>query len=232
MIIDSTALFVLVVIAVSLYFAYSRQKIDLSAIVSTAIIGGICFIAGGIKWIIPLFVFFVLGSLESSYKKAFKKKAGVEQSVRTYRNVFSNGGAAAIFALMYLFMHDELYFIGLMGAMATAMADTSATELGQVYGRHPRLIINMKKVPLGTPGGVSKEGLLFSLLGSGVIASLLFIWSYSVAIFIAILISGFVGALIDSFVGASIERKGYINTHMVNLVATIAGGYLAVVISQ
>lgn len=231
MAIDFPTLFILLAIAASLYLAYSKQKIDLSAVVSTGIVGGICLIAGGMLWITPLFIFFVLGSMVSGYKRTFKKKVGVEQSIRTYRNVFSNGGAAAIFALMYLFIENELYFIGLMGAMATAMADTSATELGQVYGKHPRLILNMKKVPLGTPGGVSKQGLLFSLLGSGIISSLLFIWGYDVAIFTVVLISGFVGALIDSLLGASIERKGYIDTHMVNLIATIMGGSLAMIMS-
>lgn len=222
-----TTFFIFAAITGAVYYAYRKERIDFSAVASTGAIGLICFVAGGNNWLIPLFIFFVLGTLASSYKRKIKKKFGIGQSIRTWRNVVANGGAAAIFALLYLVFQDGIYFLGLIGAMATALADTLATELGQVYGRSPRLISNLEKVEVGTPGAVSKEGLLFALLGSGIISSLLLVWGYGNAIFIAALISGFIGAFMDSFLGATLETKGYIDTHMVNFVTTVIGGFLA-----
>ncbi|MBU4373832.1 MAG: DUF92 domain-containing protein, partial [Euryarchaeota archaeon] len=48
----------------------------------------------------------------------------------------------------------------------------------------------MKRVPAGTPGAVSKEGILFSLLGSGIISLLLFLWEYPWLMFAATLAAG------------------------------------------
>jgi uncharacterized membrane protein len=77
---------------------------------------------------------------------------------------------------------------------------------------------------------VSKEGVLFSLLGSGIISLLLFLWEYSGLIFAAVLISGFFGSLLDSLLGSTLEARGYMSTHMVNFAATLAAGLLVLML--
>ncbi|MBU4373236.1 MAG: DUF92 domain-containing protein [Euryarchaeota archaeon] len=228
--IDPTTLILLAAVTGSVCYAYIKEKIDTSSIVSTGIIGILCFYAGGDKWILPLLIFFVGGSLASHYNTAVKRELGVEQSIRTWKNVFANGGAAAVFALLEILSGNEMYFFGLMGAMAAALADTSATELGQVHGKNPRLIVNLKRVPVGTPGAVSKEGILFSLLGSGIISLLLFLWECSWLMFAAVLVSGFLGSLLDSLLGSTLEARGYMNTHMVNFAATLAAGLIVLML--
>ncbi len=56
-----------------LYYAYKKEKIDRSAIVATVMIGVIFLTAGGSKWIIAPFIFFVGGVLRRIIKN---KKRG------------------------------------------------------------------------------------------------------------------------------------------------------------
>src|SRR6185503_7894139 len=56
--------------------------------------------------------------------------------------------------------------------VATAAADTSSSEIGQLLGRRTYLPTNFKPVPRGTEGAVSLEGTLAGILASLVIASL------------------------------------------------------------
>lgn len=221
-----------------LIYAYRKERIDWTAIAGTGIVGFICLAAGGVKWVIPLVVFFTVGNIASRYKEERKRKLGLAQEPRTWKNVFANGGAAAIFALLYLIdsnpTHSHFYFLGLITAMAVAAGDTFGTELGQVYGRHPRTIINLKKAEIGTEGAVSKEGLIFSLIGSAIISGLLLLWNYSIMIFAICVLSGFLGALIDSIFGCTLEQWKYIkhyDTHMNNFVTTILGGIIAIILT-
>lgn len=222
---------ILILMGLIIYYTYKKKKVDKSAIIATLIVGFLSFFAGGVKWIIPLLIFFILGISVSHYNKRLKKKLGVEQKIRTWKNVFANGGTAVIFALFQLCFpaKNPIFFIGLIGAMATAMADTVSTELGQIYGKNPRLITTMKKVPIGTAGAVSVSGFFFGLLGAVVISSLLIFWQYSILAFLICVFAGFFGSVIDSFLGATLEKQGHINTHEINFLTTLFAGILAVI---
>jgi uncharacterized membrane protein len=53
-----------------------------------------------------------------------------------------------------------------LGALATAGADTWATELGLLASRPPRLVTTLHPVAPGTSGGVTPEGTLAALAGA------------------------------------------------------------------
>lgn len=56
--------------------------------------------------------------------------------------------------------------IGVMSSFACCCGDTLASELSPVIAKSdPILITTGKKVPKGTNGGITLEGLFFSLLG-------------------------------------------------------------------
>jgi uncharacterized protein (TIGR00297 family) len=176
---------ILGIIDIVLGFAYIKKKIDLSAIIATGLVGGLCLLAGGAKWLLPLL-----------------------------------GGAVGIFAAIAIVTDHPTLYIAVVATMAVALADTTATELGQVFGKNPVLITTLEKVPIGTPGAVTKEGLLFFFLGSGIIASLLLIGQHGVIIFLFITNMGFLGVILNSYLGATSEGYRYINTHYVNFLTT------------
>jgi uncharacterized protein (TIGR00297 family) len=106
------------------------------------------------------------------------------------------------------------------GALATANADTWATELGVLSKSPPRMITQLgKTVAPGTSGGISSAGTLAALAGASFISALhvLFIalglnviaMHAGMAVLIAVILGGIAGALFDSFLGATVQAMYY-----------------------
>jgi uncharacterized protein (TIGR00297 family) len=199
-----------IVSIVSFYFRF----LDKSGAVATFLLAAIIFGFGGWKWSIPILVFFVSSSLLSMVGKTRKIK--VEQifeksSHRDYAQVLANGGVAGIIMIIYMFYEIPNLYIFYLAAIAAAIADTWATEIGTLTEQQPRLINNLQKVPLGTSGGITTLGILGSLLGALIIAmsGLIFITNLSSKTLILFLItfSGTLASLVDSYLGATVQIK-------------------------
>lgn len=225
-----TEFVVICLIALIVLYAYRKKKIDISAVIMTAIVGFSCFFSGGVRWIVVLLLFFVFGNLVSHYKKAYKGILGCEQAIRTWKNVFGNGGATMIFAIWNWVIPNPVWFLAMCGAMACATADTFATELGQVFSKNPRMVHTLKKVRPGETGAVSKEGFMASIFGAFIISIPLLVWGYSVEIFLFVVMCGFSGCVIDSLMGAILEKRKIVDTHQINFLATLLSGILCLII--
>ncbi len=243
-VVNPASLSILAIAVIALYVAYQKQKIDKSAIISTGVVGLLCLSAGGWKWAMPLVMFFVVGNIASHYKKQLKEYREVAQDPRTCLNVVANGGAATLFSVFYITarftgdnpIHCQLYFLGLMAAMATAAADTLGTEIGQTSKGKPRSIITWKRVKVGTAGAVSTKGLMSFLLGSTIISGLLLVWGYPITIFGICVISGFLGAVLDSVFGSTLEQwkwkfLRHYDTNINNLITTLTAGIIAMTLA-
>ena len=246
------ALIILIAFSLVLY-AYVKRKINTSALIGTLILGAIILLALGPRFgcagVLVLLVFFLSGNLVTKYKYDRKAELGVAEGnkgMRNINNVLGNGLSPVIFALLYAIScqsqsqsGNTILLLGFSGAVATACADTFSTEIGQAEG-NPKLITTLKKVPVGTNGGVSLPGLGASMLGSGLISLVtLAFWfgvqesSRAVLLLTCIcLLSGFLGGIVDSFLGATVEdRKPLkLNKHHVNIIATLFGGVFAILL--
>jgi len=225
-----TEILVISFIALIVLYAYNKKKIDLSALILTTIVGLSCFFLGDVRWIIVLLLFFVFGNVVSHYKKEYKGVLGCEQSIRTWKNVFGNGGATLVYAVLNWIAPNPLWFLAMYCAMACATADTFATELGQVFSKNPRIIHTLKKVRPGETGAVSKEGFMASVFGAFIISLPLLIWNHSTGIFLLVIVCGFIGCVIDSFMGAILEKRKIVDTHQINFLATLLSGILCLII--
>jgi uncharacterized protein (TIGR00297 family) len=97
----------------------------------------------------------------------------------------------------------------------------------------PRLITTLKKVPPGTDGGISLIGTAAGIFGAGIIgisAYLLGIFSDPVKTLEIAVISGTIGCFVDSILGAVLERKKYLNNEQVNLIATVCGALIGIIL--
>jgi len=189
--------------------------------------------------------------------KKVREVENKEDGVRGWRNVVANGFTATVAAVASGLSADHrVFFATYLGALSSAFADTLATEVGLMYPGMPRLITSMKKVKPGTPGAVTPLGYMGGLMGMTVLALVASIIDkrlsfYEVAAIV--FLPGLVGMTIDSILGATIQAKyrcricgkntessshcgekseqikgvRYINTHTVNLIATIIGGTIA-----
>jgi len=202
-------------------------------LIASGIVGVAIFISlGGLwYWIYLVLAFFIIGNLVSKYKLGEKERNGVGQEIRTYKNVFGNGGSAVIYSLLYYYTGNSLLLYGFVGAMATATADTFATEIGQIYDKKPRLITNpRKKVRVGTSGAISAPGTIASLAGAFLLSLITVVFSHQIAYLYVGALSGFIGCNIDSLLGAVIEKR-LIDKHTVNFLATLAGGLSALLLA-
>jgi len=218
------------------YFAFRAKTADLSGLFSAALIGIILLIFAapqGTQWFLIMLTFFILGSAATRYRFEYKKRIGVDQGrggARGYRNVFANGIIAAAAAVLFGVFQQPVFVVMYVGCVATAAADTLASEIG-VTGGIPYMITTLKKVPIGTNGGVTPTGEFVALLGSFTVSLVaLLLKVITPEMMIICTIAGFVGTNIDSIVGALLENRGFFGNAGTNLLATIGGGVFAVML--
>ena len=204
---------------------YLSCALDLLGSFFVTIIGIFIVIARGFNWLAILLLFLILGSVFTKFKKDYKRKIGLVHEKRTVKNVISNG---IIAVLMAVFGN----YAGFIGAISTATADTLASEIGVLSS--PVLLTNREHVKPGTNGGISLLGTVAGLLGALIIGVSAFIVNVSPDITHSIciaVIAGMVGCFADSLLGATLEREGLLNNEHVNLLATIIGALVGIIIT-
>jgi uncharacterized protein (TIGR00297 family) len=212
------------------YFAYRVRAMDLSGLFSGALIGMLLIVFADVRWFAILLVFFVLGAATTRYRFDYKRRIGVEQEksgVRGYRNVFANGIVGAAAAVLYGVTLHPAFVALFLGAVATAAADTVASEIG-VTGRTPYLITTFERVRPGTNGGVTPIGELAAGLAALTIGAVAFLLGVADgAMLLVTVAAGLVGTNLDSVIGAVFENRGIIGNSGTNLLATLGGGAFA-----
>ncbi len=218
------------------YLSYRARIADISAMLSATLLGVVIIISTDIDWFFTLLAFFILGSLFTRYKYSYKIKQGTAErkgGIRGYKNVFSNSLAALSLAISYSIFpdHRALLMAGYLGSVATACGDTLASEIGQTYKGNPRMITTFKRVKPGTDGAVSLLGEGASILGAIAIAMLAYVLIQKDAVMaFSVIAGGFIGTNIDSAFGATLQQKGYLTNNGVNLIATISGAAVSILI--
>lgn len=202
--------------------AYRRRSLSRSGIAGAITTGTLTFGLGGLSWGLALIFFFVSSSLLSHFRAREKESEVADKfskgSQRDFAQVMANGGVASAMALWYgLSTQPDTHRIieaGYIGALATANADTWATEIGVLSTQPPRLITTGKIVAPGTSGGISLLGTTATASGAlaqGLVFKLLRPATSAFMPLIA-LISGLAGSLFDSLLGATIQAVYYCPT--------------------
>lgn len=220
-------LIVLIFAATSFYL----KKVSLSGAIAGAIIS---FLILQNNWVNFLLfgLFFVLGSIATKWQFERKRQLNLGQEnegVRTWIHASANGGIPAFFSFVaLLFPEFTSLTYAATAAIAAALSDTLSSELGNIYGVRYVDILNFKKGNRGEDGVISLEGTLFGVVGSLLIAVLFGILTTNYFVILPITIAGFAGNLMDSYLGATLQRKGWINNHIVNFLNTFFAAFLVV----
>jgi uncharacterized protein (TIGR00297 family) len=201
--------------------AYRRRSLDKSGVVGAIASGTSIFAMGGWSWGLSLIYFFVSSSLLSHFRQRDKASAAADKfskgSQRDLAQAVANGGLATLFAIIYGLARSprarRQAQAGFTGALATANADTWATELGVLSASKPRLITTGQLVPPGTSGGITLLGTVATSLGACSLGFFFWVWqgfhkSLAFAPLVA-LISGMAGSFCDSFLGATLQAMYY-----------------------
>lgn len=154
--------------------AFCARSVTLSGALSGLLLGTWIYAFLGARGFSIVAAFFIVASLFTRWGYRRKKSHRMAQARggrRTYREVFANGLVGACYAALVFFTGNFLYEIGFVASFATALADTTATELGSLYGRRAYLLPSFKRVASGTPGAVSLEGTLCGMAAALLLAS-------------------------------------------------------------
>ena len=212
------------------FITYYRKSLDIVGSAVMIIMGIIIIFSAGANWLLLIVLFLVISLAATKYSRKYKMSLGEFEGRRTSKNVISNGVVACFMAA---FGGYYLPFVGgFIGAIATATADTLASEIG-VLDPHPRLITNFQKVDPGTNGAVSVLGTTVGIVGAaiiGIASYLLGIMHDPVMAILVSIISGTIGCFADSILGAVLENRHVITNEHVNLIATIVGALVGILL--
>lgn len=233
--VDSYDLAIAFLIAFLLSMAAMKSGIaDESGLMSATLVGTLVIVFTRIEFFLLLVTFYLVGSVSTKYKYAYKREQGVAEpagGARGYANVFGNSLAPLFFAMTYGVYGHEVFLLGFVASVAAALGDTMASEIGKASGK-VYLITNLSRVRPGISGGVSVRGELAALLGVIIIAiaayplNILSTWQY----ILVALVAGFIAIHVDSVLGATVEEKGYLTNSGVNFLATLSTGFFCYIL--
>jgi len=175
-----------------------------------AVVVGTFAVRAGWGWGAVLVIYFVLATALSRWGRAEKaRRTGdiiPDGGRRTALQVLANGGVFA--ALLTVGEHPAIRLAAL-AALATAAADTWATEVGTRVGGTPRHLFSGDPLPPGLSGGVTLAGTVAALAGaiSTGLAAPWLIPTAGVAGVLIVTTAGFLGALLDSVLGATVQGR-------------------------
>jgi len=198
--------------------SFWRKSVDAGGALAGAILGIVVFVsAGPLLWL--LFAAFVLSSTALTRLHASDKDqlSGVleKSGRRDALQVMANGGIGTIAAVLFRLTGQPGFAFAYAASLASANADTWASEIGVLSRSAPVSLLTFRSVPRGTSGGVTWLGLSASLGGALLIAGLfsaassLFAPDLSAAARHLALVTaaGVLGALVDSVLGCTAQAR-------------------------
>ena len=240
----------LVLSIIAAYLAFLLNWISLDATKAVIILGTMVLGFGG--WALAASVIFFFGFSSFLTRLNEVEQHHLEHKPKRKRRdgyqVWANGFWVGIFCILWFAVGSISFLIAAFAVVATATADTWATEIGTLKPGKTWNITTLEETKPGLDGGISVKGTLAAFCGAMIIALFVFITGIlsPIRFFWIILLTGFLGSLIDSVVGALfLDRKvefsapgdyssatdSFTNS-FVNWAATGIGGLLACLITE
>ena len=211
--------------------AYLLKLVSRSGWAGGVLVGTLIFAFASWQGFSVLVYFFILASLFTFLGYKRKQALGIAQEGGGRRgavHALANCLWGVLLALLIPSHPDTMLLRVLFAsAFATALSDTTGSEIGKAFGRVTFLPWNFKRAPKGTDGAVSVEGLLASLpapfsLGAMLAALGWLTWPAALVVGAA----GFIGNLAESF----LARAGAWNNELLNFTNTVIGSGLGMLL--
>jgi len=220
----------LIVTTLFTVLAYAFGMVSRGGALGGFVVGTAIYTSLGPRGFAVLALFVVGGSLLTRLGYGRKQSSGTAEAGsgrRGARNALANCGVAVACALIAAATSSDAFTAAFVASLGAAFADTAESEIGQLYGRAPRLITTLREVPPGTDGAVSRPGTLAGIAAAGLTASLGLALGLIAAPGIALLVAlaAFLGTVTDSLLGALAPRVG---NELTNVLCTLAAAALTV----
>jgi uncharacterized protein (TIGR00297 family) len=219
----------LVVTALFAVLAYALGMVSPGGALGGFAVGTVIYACLGPQGFTILALFVVGGSLLTRFGYGRKRRSGTAEARegrRGAKNALANCGVAVVCAVLAALASLDVFAVAFVASLGAAFADTAESEVGQLYGRTPRLITSLKSVPPGTDGAVSLAGTLAGLAAAGLTAAIGFALGLvaSPGAILLVALAAYLGTVVDSCVGALAPRVG---NELTNLLCTFAAAALA-----
>ena len=219
----------LAVTAVFAALAYTLGMVSRGGALGGLAVGTIIYACLGPGGFAILALFVVGGSALTRLGYGRKRRAGAAEAAggrRGAKNALANCGVAVGCAGLAALTGSASFTAAFVSSLGAAFSDTAESEVGGLYGRSPRLVTDLRRVPPGTDGAVSVPGTLAGLAAAGLTAllglALGLVASPGAALVVAL--AAFVGTVADSLIGAVTPRVG---NELTNVAGTLVGATLA-----
>jgi len=201
-----------------------------SGALAGAVAGFLVMAYGGWPAYALLWAFFLAATAATKWGYREKRDAGVAQADSGRRGA-ANVAANCLVPIAFLVL--GLPAAAFAGALGAALADTLGTEVGTLFGRHPRSPLTFETLAPGMPGAVSRAGTAAAFAGAVAIALAAWVSGWLPrGLVIAVLAGGFLGALSESVLADLGRRLGFRLDHeFANAFNTFAGGLIALEIA-
>lgn len=212
--------------------AHALGMVGKSGAVGGFVVGAAIFLSLGPPGFTILALFVVGGSLLTRLGYEKKRRAGTAQTEggrRGAKNALANCSVAVACAVLYAATGYSPLAAAFVASLGAAFADTAESEVGQIYGRNPRLITNFRRVPPGSDGAVSVSG-TFAGISAAILTALLglvlgLMDGFGAAWIVAV--AALLGTVADSLVGAKAPKIG---NEATNVICTLAAAGVALVL--
>lgn len=181
----------------------------------------------GMFFILVLIWFLALSALATSFKKEAKKRIGVYERARGWKNVVANGAVPFIVAMLFFLnmkydiVTPTVLVVSYVASVGAVAADKFSSEIG-VLGGKPVSIISFKEVEIGKSGGISFLGSAAGVFASMLVALSLFNTKYFTFYFLVVVAASFIGNVFDSIFG-HFEENGIGNKYTSNAACSLIG---------
>ncbi len=198
--------------ALFVWYTRRRKALSTGGALAAAAVGLWVLWWAGPRWLLPLFFFFVSGTLlgrrTNGRSSAVDTKHG---QPRDAWQVLCNGGIYAVLStLIRVWPASDIPETLMALSLAVSTSDTWSSEIGQYFRQKTVDILRWKPVPPGLSGGVSGAGTLGGLAGAAAMALLCSILMYDglePKFVLDITAGGFAGMLSDSLLGAGLQAR-------------------------
>ena len=213
--------------------AYALGMVSRSGAVGGLLVGTIIYSSLGPGGFAILALFVVGGSVLTRIGYLSKQRAGTAQEHggrRGARNALANCAVAVLCAVLAATTGSDVFAWAFVASLGAAFADTSESEVGQLFGRTSRVITTWRKVPPGTDGAISLPGTLAGVTAACLTAALALALGLLGTPHTALLIAlaAFLGTVADSLIGARFPQVG---NEATNLICTLVAAVLAPIIT-
>jgi uncharacterized protein (TIGR00297 family) len=210
--------------------AYALGMVSWGGALGGFVVGTAIYASLGPQGFAILALFVVGGSLLTRLGYGRKRRSGTAEAAggrRGAKNALANCGVAVACALLYTLTSSDVLAAAFVAALGAAFADTAESEVGQIYGRAPRLITTLGKVLPGTDGAVSLAGTLAGIAAAALTAVLGLALGLidDPTSMLLVALAAFLGTVVDSLVGALAPRVG---NELTNFLCTLVAAALVV----